>query len=73
MQVRKYEEKGKKVLQDNLLDYEKKELLTKKDKKKKKANRDNFWYDEKEQLKKDDKIRMMKKRIKNFRWKKQHF
>ena len=66
MQVRKYEEKGKKVLQDNLLDYEKKELLTKKDKKKK-ANRDNFWYDEKEQLKKDDKIRMMKKRIKNFR------
>ena len=67
MQVRKYEEKGKKVLQDNLLDYEKKELLTKKDKKKKEANRDNFWYDEKEQLKKDDKIRMMKKRIKNFR------
>ena len=66
MQVRKYEEKGKKVLQDNLLDYEKKELLTKKDKKKE-ANRDNFWYDEKEQLKKDDKIRMMKKRIKNFR------
>lgn len=44
-----------------------KKRITKKDKKKKKANRDNLWYDEKEQLKKDNKIRMMKKRLKNFR------